>query len=381
MNRGLENLNVLAQKRALETEFSNWVKANGTQTEKYQDVLNILEDGYTQRAESYRAFIYLRETLLSGTEIYLFATSATELEKALESKDEEKIESAIKSIRERAKDFYKDYDANTDQKVLAAMVELYKNKVDSKYFPDFYKTVQNKFKGDADKYAAHLFSKSIFANEKSLEAFLSKPKLSKLQKDPAFTGANDVFESVRKLRDKNAELAKQIDKGNRLFMAGLMEMYPDKVFYSDANFTMRLSYGTVGDYAPRDAVMYKHYTTLEGVMEKEDPNDSDFEVPEKLKELYKNRDYGQYADKDGRLYVNFTTDNDITGGNSGSPVINGDGEIIGLAFDGNWEAMSGDIAFENKLQKCINVDIRYVLFIIDKYAGAQHLIDEMTIVN
>ncbi|HKL71270.1 MAG TPA: S46 family peptidase, partial [Marinilabiliaceae bacterium] len=381
MNRGLENLNVLDQKRTLETEFANWVKANETNTKKYIDVLNSLKEGYASRAESYRAFIYLRETFLSGTEIYLFASYATELEKALESKDNSKIENAIKNLEEAAEDFYKDYDASTDQKVLAAMVKLYKNEVNSKYHPEIYKIIQSKFKGDTDKYAAYLFSNSIFINAESLKAFLSNPKLKKLQKDPAFSGAQTIFESVKTLRDQNSEPAQQIDKGNRLFMAGLMEMHPEKVFYSDANFTMRLSYGSVGDYVPRDAVIYKHYTTLQGIMEKEDPHDRDFEVPEKLKELYQNKDYGRYADKDGRLYVNFTTDNDITGGNSGSPVINGDGELIGLAFDGNWEAMSGDIAFENELQKCINVDIRYVLFIIDRYAGAQHLINEMTIVD
>jgi len=381
MNRGLENLNVLDQKRTLETEFANWVKANETNRKKYKDVLSSLENGYAKRAESYRAFVYLRESFLSGTEIYMFASYATELENALESKDNSKIENAIKNLTEAAEDFYKDYDASTDQKVLAAMVNLYKSEVDSKYYPEIYKIIQSKFKGDADKYAAYLFSKSIFVNAESLKAFLSNPKLKKLQKDPAFAGAQDIFELVKELRDQNSESAQQIDKGNRLFMAGLMEMHPEKVFYPDANFTMRLSYGSVGDYVPRDAVIYKHYTTLQGVMEKEDPHDRDFEVPEKLKELYQNKDYGRYADKDGRLYVNFTTNNDITGGNSGSPVINGDGELIGLAFDGNWEAMSGDIAFENELQKCINVDIRYVLFIIDKYAGAQHLINEMTIVD
>ncbi|HLW08121.1 MAG TPA: S46 family peptidase [Marinilabiliaceae bacterium] len=381
MNRGLENLNVLDKKRTLETEFANWVKANETNRKKYKDVLSSLEDGYAKRAESYRAFVYLRESFLSGTEIYMFASYATELENALESKDNSKIENAIKNLTEAAEDFYKDYDASTDQKVLAAMVNLYKSEVDSKYYPEIYKIIQSKFKGDADKYAAYLFSKSIFVNAESLKAFLSNPKLKKLQKDPAFAGAQDIFELVKELRDQNSESAQQIDKGNRLFMAGLMEMHPEKVFYPDANFTMRLSYGSVGDYVPRDAVIYKHYTTLQGVMEKEDPHDRDFEVPEKLKELYQNKDYGRYADKDGRLYVNFTTNNDITGGNSGSPVINGDGELIGLAFDGNWEAMSGDIAFENELQKCINVDIRYVLFIIDKYAGAQHLINEMTIVD
>jgi peptidase S46-like protein len=157
-------------------------------------------------------------------------------------------------------------------------------------------------------------------------------------------------------------------------------MNPDKDFYSDANSTMRMNYGVVGDYYPRDAVLYTHYTTLEGVMEKEDPNNFEFVVSERLKEFYKSKDYGPYG-VDGTLNVCFTSNNDITGGNSGSPVLNGNGELLGLAFDGNWEAMSGDVAFETELQKCINVDIRYVLFVIDKYAGAKHLVDEMTLVS
>ena len=160
-----------------------------------------------------------------------------------------------------------------------------------------------------------------------------------------------------------------LNKSNRLFIAGLREMHPDKVYYPDANSTMRLTYGSVQDYVPADAVEYDYVTYLSGVMEKEDPTNEEFIVPEKLKELYKNKDFGRYG-KDGKLVVGFLTTNDITGGNSGSPVINGNGELIGLAFDGNWEAMSGDLAYETTVQRTICVDIRYVLFIIDKYAGA-----------
>ena len=169
-------------------------------------------------------------------------------------------------------------------------------------------------------------------------------------------------------------------KGKRSFMAGLREMRPDHVFYPDANSTLRLSYGSVQDYFPADAIHYDYITYLSGVMEKEDPSNDEFIVPEKLKELYKNKDYGMYG-SDGKLVVGFLSTNDITGGNSGSPVINGAGELIGIAFDGNWEAMSGDIAFEPELQRTISVDIRYVLFVIDKFAGAKHLIDEMTIMK
>jgi len=181
--------------------------------------------------------------------------------------------------------------------------------------------------------------------------------------------------------DETGKTTEALAKGNRLFVGGLLEMQADKTFYPDANSSMRLTYGTVGDYIPRDGVKYSYFTTLQGYLEKEIPGDDEFDVPAKLKELYAAKDFGPYADADGNLRTCFTTNNDITGGNSGSPVINGKGELIGVAFDGNWEAMSGDIAFENEIQKCINVDIRFVLWTIDKMGGAKNLIDEMTIVN
>ncbi len=170
-----------------------------------------------------------------------------------------------------------------------------------------------------------------------------------------------------------------LENGKKLFVAGLNEMNKDKTIYPDANSTMRLTYGKVGDYNPRDGVHYNYFTTLKGYAEKGIAGDADFDFPKHLIDLYHAADYGRYADKDGTLHTCFTTNNDITGGNSGSPVMNANGELIGLAFDGNWEAMSGDIAYEPDLQKCICVDIRFVLWIIDKFAGAKHLVDEMTI--
>jgi hypothetical protein len=181
--------------------------------------------------------------------------------------------------------------------------------------------------------------------------------------------------------EETEKTTEMLAKGNRLFVKGMIEMEADKTFYPDANSTMRLTYGTVGDYVPRDGVKYNYFTTLNGYIEKEIAGDPEFDVPSKLKELHQVKDYGRYADNDGSLHTCFLTNNDITGGNSGSPVINANGELIGLAFDGNWEAMSGDFAFEPELQKCINVDIRFVLWTIDKMAGAQNLIDELTIVE
>ena len=381
MNRGLEALDVLSQKQALEAEFAKWINTSKERKEKYGNVLSTVEEAYKSRAAHYKAYNYLRETLIRGTEILNFATYAKELEKALKEENQAKIDSVVIDLKETAKNFYKDYSTSTDKKVLAAMLKRYALEIDPEFYPSLYIEITKKFKGDYEAYANKLFNNSIFANEQKLEAFLENPKYTKLMKDPAYKAGISATEKYRELYNMNKDASERISEASRLFVAGLMEMQPDQVFYPDANFTMRLSYGSVGDYEPRDAVIYKHFTTLEGVMEKEDPNNFEFHVPEKLKVLHANRDYGQYADADGNLYVNFTSNNDITGGNSGSPVINGKGELIGLAFDGNWEAMSGDIAFETELQKCINVDIRYVLFIIDKFAGATNLINEMTILK
>ena len=211
--------------------------------------------------------------------------------------------------------------------------------------------------------------------------FLDKPSQKVLEKDMAFAHSKSVYENYISIYYTDDEFITVIDDAQRAFLKGLMEMNPERKFYSDANFTMRLSYGTVGDYSPADGVKYNYFTTMKGVMEKEDPNNWEFIVSPKLKDLYQSKDFGRYADADGSMHVCFITNNDITGGNSGSPVINGDGQLIGLAFDGNWEGMSGDIVFEDVLQKCICVDIRYVLFIIEKYGEATNLINELKFVD
>jgi len=214
-----------------------------------------------------------------------------------------------------------------------------------------------------------------------MAAFLKKPSAKILENDLVFQAGKSISKLLDTLRNSVMTNYEQIDRGYRSYIAGILEMDKDKVWYPDANSTMRLTYGNVADYFPRDGVYYSYYTTLKGVMEKEDPTNPEFEVPARLKELFEKKDFGRYADKNGEMPVCFITNNDITGGNSGSPVINGKGELIGLAFDGNWEAMSGDIVFEPELQRCISVDIRYVLFIIDKFAGATNLLDELTIVE
>jgi len=381
MNRGLKNLNVVAKKEALEADFEKWVNASTDRKAKYGEVLPNLKKAYADRATDMMATYFLRECALSGTEAIAFSLVARDLKNALEEENQEAIDAAIEHMQTAGERFYKDYNPATDNKVMAAMLKLYFDDIAKQYHPDFYETITKKFKGDFAKYADNVFAKSIFTNEARYNAFVADPSLKTLLKDLVFQAGLSTYDTYKALYGKTKESTQTINKNNRLFLAGLMQMQSDKVFYPDANFTMRLSYGSVGDYEPKDGVVYKHFTTIEGIMEKEDPDNYEFLVPAKLKELYKNKDYGQYANADGTMPVCFTTNNDITGGNSGSPVINANGELFGLAFDGNWEAMSGDIAFETELQKCINVDIRYVLFIIDKYAGATNLIDEMTLVK
>ncbi len=381
MNRGLENLNVLEQKRALETSFAQWVAADQNRKAEYGEVLSSLQKSYTEQAPYLKANQFLRECMISGTEVYYFALRASGLKKALETGKTEEIEAAKKALIESGKTFYKNYYNKTDEKVMAALLKLYHDDIDKTYHPAFFSLIEKKYKGDFSKYATDLFKKSIFVDEARFNSFMANPTLKVLNADPAFTGAEAIIAVNRQLADELQASSQVIERSNRLFIKALMEMQTNRTFYSDANFTMRLSYGKVGNYEPKDGVIYKHFTTLTGVMEKEDPNNWEFVVSPRLKELYNNKEYGQYADQDGTMHVCFTTNNDITGGNSGSPVINANGELFGLAFDGNWEAMSGDIAFETQLQKCINVDIRYVLFIIDKYAGASNLIQEMTLVK
>lgn len=379
MNKGLTNLKVLDKKRAIEDRFKEWVAADDTRNEKYGEALSLLKNGYQNRAEHNKARNFLNESLVSGAEIFSFAMKISNLSNALKKDNAKAINYAVEKFKAYAKDFYKDYNPETDKKVVAAMLEVYANEIHGDYQPSVYSKINKKYKGDYELYAEKLFKNSMFASKEKLFAFLENPKYSKIIKDMAVVDGRSIMDQYRVLYELARQEDSNIEKGKRLFEAGLLEMDSTKVFYPDANFTMRMSYGKVDDYMARDAVHYLHFTTLKGVMEKEDPNNWEFVVPHKLKELYETKDYGSYADTDGTLHVNFLTDNDITGGNSGSPVINANGELFGLAFDGNWEAMSGDIAFEPELQRTINVDIRYVLFIIDKFAGAKHLIDEMTI--
>ena len=380
-NTGLDNLNVIEKKKQLETEFMQWVNANAERKAKYSQALPLVANAYKDLADE-TAMEYMIEAMVRGPEIFFFAYRMRSLYDVLTSdKDSERLALATERVKDGLDQFFKDYDAATDQEIAASLFRIYQENVATQYHPPFFKEVKSKYNNDFDKYTKRLYEKSIFGSQEKLLTFFEKPSAKILEKDPIFQTALEIFRMMDVISEDTKTTTTDLAKGNRLFVGGIMEMKADKTFYPDANSSMRLSYGTVGGYIPRDGVQYDYFTTLRGYIEKEIPGDDEFSVPEKLKQLYEARDFGHYADKDGTLHTCFTTNNDITGGNSGSPVINAKGELIGIAFDGNWEAMSGDLAFENELQKCINVDIRFVLWTIDKMAGAQNLIDEMTIVK
>lgn len=381
-NQGLTNLDVIAKKKAIEEQFSKWVASSPQRTAKYGKALDMIRGAYVD-LEDEKAQEYLSEALLRGPEIFMFAYRLRALynllDKPAENKD--RIDQIVTNVKESLPGYFKDYDAETDRKLTASLTELYANRVGARFQPPFFKTIQTKYKGNYDKYASQIFAKTIFADEAKLNEFLKNPTKKALDKDLAFQTAGEIFDLLRMISEETQKSAEQLAEGRHLLVAGLMEMQPDKVFYPDANSTMRLTYGTVGSYFPRDGVIYKETTTVQGYLEKEIPNDDEFHVPSRMKELILAKDFGRYADENGDLITGFISNNDITGGNSGSPVINANGELIGCAFDGNWEAMSGDLAFEPEIQRTISVDIRFVLWVVDKYAGATHLIDEMTIVE
>jgi hypothetical protein len=382
-NKGLQRLNVIGKKQQQEAEFTQWINSSETLKAKYEKALPQIEKAIMERRDYEYALQYLVETQWGGAEIFRFAFGASALQAALGTPDSTQlITEAVEKFKKNALRFYKDYDAATDKKATSALIKLYLNDVKPEFYPEYINTVLvKKYKNNVDKFVDDLFQKSIFTDSSRLYAFLAKPNAKIMGKDLAFISGVSIRGQLVSLSANAEPQYLKVEEGMRLFVAGLIEMKPEKAFAPDANSTMRLTYGTVGDYSPADAVQYSYFTTLDGVMEKEDSTVREFNIPAKLKDIYKRKDYGPYGNADGTMSVCFTTNNDITGGNSGSPVMNAKGQLIGAAFDGNWEAMSGDIAFEPKLQKTIVVDIRYVMLIIDKFAGAQNLIDEMNLVK
>lgn len=377
MNKGLANLKVIDRKREEEAAFAAWVAQDAKRKEVYGDVLSLLEKGYTSSSEYKKISTYLGEAFLSGAEIVKLARMIQSVDVKGSTPEEIDI-----FLEDNIKSFFKDYDASLDRKVLAAMMKIVKERVPAENLPDIYKKVDKKYKGDYEKYAADVFKKTSILSYDNIASMLKDPKkYAKLKKDPAAELSLSVLISLFELQQLTGDSYYDIAKGERLYFAGLKEMHPEKAFASDANFTMRVSYGSIGGYRPYDAAWYDYYTTQKGIFEKENPESDEFWVQPEILNLIRSKDFGQYANKDGELQLCFLSNNDITGGNSGSPVFDKNARLIGLAFDGNREAMSGDIAFEPDLQRTISVDIRYVLYMIDKWGKCPRLIEELKLVK
>ncbi len=374
----VKNNDVIGKKQAIESDYSDYLKHKKMsfdvlgKMKKYYDLSNNTVNIKVYQSE----FIYSVSSNLTAFYFDFWA-------QAKESGKEKQAEALFARVTEVADKYFEDADMDIEMSTIHNVLHMYIVDVpDDQKGPVCLKISSKGIKGE-HKYTKKIHAKSIFFDKEKYEDFKANPSLKVLQKDPLYILIKDMNDAYKKATN-TAELkaAKDdLNKANRYFIAGLRDMSPEKNFYPNANSTLRLTYGNVLPYSPKDAVEYDYVTTIDGVMEKEDPTVPEFVVDPRIKATWEKKDYGQYADENGNLTVNFLSNNDITGGNSGSPVINGDGHLIGTAFDGNWEAMSGDIYFEPNIQRTISLDIRYTLWLIDKCFGAGHIVDEMELVK
>ena len=371
--------NKVFEKRAnQEVAFQKWMNENSDRKAQYGDIFNDIDKYWNHQAKYTKATIYHREAGWRGGEAVAFAVRFRQLNRIIENKAaQNEIAARAEAVKGAVQNYFKDYDKETDRDVTIALLNLFYKDINPEQLPAMIKKIGDKNSGDFTQFVNNAFAKSIFVDAEKLNNWIENPK--SLTKDPIFALMSEIINSYIDLTEQAGSVSNS--RAERLYMKGLMEMQKDRNFYPDANFTMRLTYGSVQDCKPANAVTYDYITTLDGVMEKYKPGDWEFDVPADLIKLWENKDYGRYADENGDLVVNFITTNDITGGNSGSPVIDAEGNLVGLAFDGNWEAMSGDLSFENEVQRTICMDARYLVFIIDKMANAQNLMQELKIIE
>lgn len=376
----LKKLSIYERRKEEENKFSAWVKANNAS--KYNDVIPMYNEAFGKVEKLGMFGVYLQDGI-SNSQPMVFSMGLSSLEPMLADKN--KKEDAKKAAAEMAADLdtdFREFYEPIEKKVLASVLMHIVEDLDNTMLPSVLLDMAAKHKKDYTAMANAMWDKSFLTSKEKFAAFLASPSLKKLKKDPIYAVTNAYMTDVTgKMQPEMNKINTQLGKANRLFQAGVMEMSPNRLFTPDANGSMRMTYGRVLPYNGKDATFFKEFTTSRGILEKYTPGDIEFDAPARLIDMMKKRDFGQYADKDGELHACFLTDNDITGGNSGSPVINGNGELIGTAFDGNWEAIASDFAFEPQFQRTICVDIRYTLFIMDKFGGAGHLLNEMKIIR
>jgi len=385
-SQGLERMNTIGKKQEFEKNLLSWINADESRKFKYGNILSDYKSLYSQLTDYSLVNSYTNDVFfIYGAEAVGFARNMNTLAGIFENNpDTEKISVAKDEMVNAAKLFFKNYDKETDKKLFSEVMTMYGDNLESKWQAPEYIKIKNSCRGDFRAFAEKAYSKTIFSDEARFMAFVrsfNKGSLKKLDKDPFFLLSKSVNEFLNtKVRGELNRLYSEIQTLNSKYMGIQMEYDKDRMFYPDANLTMRIAYGSIKGYYSEDAVYYKHFTTLKGIIEKDNPDVYDYAVPEKLKQLYKTRDYGQYS-QNGELPVCFIADNHTTGGNSGSPVINSNGHLIGINFDRAWEGVASDMAFNPDQSRNISLDIRYALFIIDKFAGAGYLLNEMTIME
>jgi Peptidase S46 len=380
--RGLKRIDAVKKKKEFEKEFQLWADESDNE---YKNLMADFEQAYSKYDAMSLNLEYLNEAAFT-IEVVLLAYRFRQLVKLSEEEnpDEQKIRYVANALSKRVQGFHKNYNASIDNEIFPQLIKAYYQDIDKQWHPDIFKFIEKKFKTDFMKYGNWVFKKSMFPNQQKLTEFLGKYKpkqAKKLKKDPVYALMNSVLENYyANIRNNISTYSGSIDSLNMVYMNAMMQMLSGKRFYADANSTMRIAYGKVDDYKPLDGVTYDYYTTIDGIIEKWKTGEEDYALPDKLIELYRKKDYGRYA-QDGTVHTCFLASNHTTGGNSGSPVINGKGELIGLNFDRNWEGTLSDIMYDPDQCRNISVDIRYVLFIIDKLAGATQIIDEIKLIE
>jgi hypothetical protein len=381
---GLKKVDALAVKKTVEQEFLTKLSANAEANRQYGKLFPDFEQKYKAYKTLNKQKDYYAEALL-GIESISYALGFNEVVEALNSgKTQADVQKSIDKLKAGAAGFFKNYDRTTDEKIAQALLKMYYNDIDKGLQPTIFRTIEQDYKGDFEKFVHTCYDRSVFVSLDKVNAMLDKigKNYKKVKKDPIYQLMWSCYTKyATDVKPAYTTLDYEITHLNRVYMKGMREVVTTKKYYPDANSTLRLAYGKVEGYYPRDGVYYDYYTTLTGLMEKENPASEEFFVDPKLKDLYTKKDYGRYADKNGEVHIAFCASNHTTGGNSGSPVFNGSGELIGTNFDRDWEGTMSDIIYDPKQVRNIVLDIHYTLFIIDKFAGAGYLLNEMKINN